>query len=331
MRELVRTNDPVLVSAIEALLDAARIPHIVLDQNMSVLEGSLGILPRRVLVDDEHARAARRLLEDAGLGHELRPDANEPDEAATTEDAVLGGRLRLRQPRRGHRVGHDAILLAAATAGRPGERAVELGSGVGAAGLALAARVPGLALVLVDIDPELCALAASNARANGLGERVEVRCLDLAAPAALAAPELAPGSAGRVLMNPPFGDPARENVSPDARRRLAHAAMPQTLALWIDTAARLLVPDGVLTLIWRADGFADVVRALDPAFGGVTVLPVHSKPGEPAIRILVRAVKASRAPLALLPGLVLNDRAGRPTAQAEAVLREGAVLPLANM
>ena len=74
MRELVRTNDSVLVSAIEALLDGADIPHLVLDQNMSVLEGSLGILPRRVLVEEAYLRAARRLLEDAGLGHELRPD-----------------------------------------------------------------------------------------------------------------------------------------------------------------------------------------------------------------------------------------------------------------
>jgi hypothetical protein len=75
MRELVRTNDAVLVSAIQALLEAARIPHLVLDQNMSVLEGSIGILPRRVLVAEVHAQAARQLLEDAGYGHELRPDA----------------------------------------------------------------------------------------------------------------------------------------------------------------------------------------------------------------------------------------------------------------
>jgi tRNA1(Val) A37 N6-methylase TrmN6 len=251
--------------------------------------------------------------------------------ADVTEDAVLGGRLRLRQPRRGHRVGHDAILLAAATAALPGERAVELGSGVGAAGLALAARVPGLAVTLIEIDPQLCALATANAQTNDLAERVEVLCLDLAAPAALQAAGLDPGSVDRVLMNPPFSDATRQNVSPDYGRRLAHAATPETLALWIDAAARLLAPGGVLTLIWRADGLADVVRALDAAFGGVTVLPVHSKAGEPAIRILVRATKASGAPLALLPGFALNDAAGRPTEAAEAVLRAGAVLPLAEM
>jgi hypothetical protein len=76
LREIVRTNDAVLVSAIQALLDAAEIPHVVLDQNMSVLEGSIGILPRRVLVAEDHVDAARELLEEAGLGHELRPGAH---------------------------------------------------------------------------------------------------------------------------------------------------------------------------------------------------------------------------------------------------------------
>lgn len=75
MRELVRTNDMVLVSAIGALLDGADIPHWVMDQNMSVLEGSLGVLPRRIMVEESSEMAARRLLKDAGLGHELRPDA----------------------------------------------------------------------------------------------------------------------------------------------------------------------------------------------------------------------------------------------------------------
>jgi hypothetical protein len=76
MKEIVRTNDAVLVSAVEALLTSADIPHLVLDQNMSVLEGSLGILPRRILVAEDYLKAARRLMEDAGLGHELRPDVS---------------------------------------------------------------------------------------------------------------------------------------------------------------------------------------------------------------------------------------------------------------
>lgn len=245
-----------------------------------------------------------------------------------TDDAVLDGRLRLRQPARGHRFGHDAILLAAACPSRPGELVVELGAGVGAAGLALAARVDGTRVTLVEIDPQLAALAAENAERNQLAERVSAVVLDVGAPArAFAAAGLRPESIARVLMNPPFNDPARQRASPDGSRRLAHAAAKATLASWVRTAARLLRPRGTLSLIWRADGLRDVLDALASGFGAVTVRPVYPKPEEPAIRILVCATKASRAPLALLPGLSLADRSGRPTPEAEAVLRAG--LPLA--
>jgi tRNA1(Val) A37 N6-methylase TrmN6 len=98
-----------------------------------------------------------------------------------TDDAVLGGRLVLRQPRKGHRVGHDAILLAAATDARDGH-AVELGAGVGAAGLALAQRVAGLSVTLVELDPSLAVLAEHNAARNGLADRLRVAVLDVAAP-----------------------------------------------------------------------------------------------------------------------------------------------------
>ena len=172
MRELVRTNNAVLITAIEALLKSADIPHVVLDQHMSVLEGSLGILPRRILVDDEHqddrrANCWRTPAWRTSCGREPARATSE-----LTDDAVLGGRLRLTQKRRGHRVGHDAILLAAATGARPGDRAVDLGAGVGAAGLALAVRVPDVEVTLVEIDPELAGIAAENIARNGLEQRV---------------------------------------------------------------------------------------------------------------------------------------------------------------
>jgi tRNA1(Val) A37 N6-methylase TrmN6 len=250
-----------------------------------------------------------------------------PEKAATSDDAVLGGRLVLRQPLRGHRVGHDAILLAAATAAQSGDRAVDLGSGVGGAGLALARRIAGVAVTLVDIDPALTALAAGNAERNNLSDRVRAVCLDVEAPAAdFAAAGLAPGSAACVLMNPPFN--VSQQRSPDQARRLAHAASESTLEQWLRTAARLLHIDGVVTLIWRADGLADVLAALSKDFGAITVLPVHPKPGAAAIRVLVRATKGNRAPLAMLPGFLLADADSKPTAAAEAVLREAEALSL---
>lgn len=245
-----------------------------------------------------------------------------------TEDGLLGGRLRLKQPRRGHRFGHDAILLAAATAARPGDHAIELGAGVGAAGLALARRVAGLRLTLLDVDTELIALARANAVLNGVEERVSAVALDIAAPAsAFAAAGLRSGGAEHVLMNPPFNDAAAQ-ISPEPGRARAHAGSAALLASWTATAKRLLAARGTLTLIWRAAGLGEVIDSLD-GFGAVTIKPIFSRPDAAAIRIVLRAVKGSRAPLKLLPGLLLNDAQGRPTESAEAIMRDGKPLPLA--
>jgi tRNA1(Val) A37 N6-methylase TrmN6 len=254
------------------------------------------------------------------------------DACLQSEDAVLGDSLRLRQFKHGHRFGHDTILLAAACPGRAGEQAVDLGAGVGAAGLALAVRVEGISVTLVEADPRLAVLARKNAEHNGLAARVDVANLDVTASARVfAAAGLAPESQMRVLMNPPFNDPLRQRASPDERRRSAHMGPRGTLAAWVRTAGRLLRPSGTLTLIWRAQGLAEVLEALAPAFGAASVLPIHSKAGRAALRVLVRASKGSRAPLSLLPGFFLNDAAGRPTREAEAVLRGSATLPLAEM
>ena len=252
------------------------------------------------------------------------------DVIETSEDAVLGGRLRLRQPLKGHRVGHDAILLAAATGGRGGEHVADLGAGVGAAGLALAMRVGGLRVTLVDIDVALCALAAENALLNRLDDRIDVHAADVEDVQSLAAAGLKPGAFDRVLMNPPFHDATRQNLSPDPRRRLAHAAAPGLIERWIASAARLLKPQGVLTLIWRADELASVQDALAAEFGAVAVLPVLPRPDAPAIRVLVRAVKAGSGTAVTLSGLVLNDAQSKPSAAAEAVLRGGETLVLAK-
>jgi tRNA1(Val) A37 N6-methylase TrmN6 len=251
-----------------------------------------------------------------------------PALADVSEDAILDGGLTLRQPRRGHRFGHDAILLAAAVSAHAGDHAVELGAGVGAAGLALAHRVGGLTVTLVEIDGELASLARGNAERNGLADRARALCLDAEASAdAFAATGLSPGCAAHVLMNPPFNS-VQHNASPDPSRRIAHVGSGETLNKWLATAARLLGADGVVTLIWRADGLADVLAALARDFGGVSIMPIYSRPGAAAIRVLARGIKASRVPLTVLPGLLLADGDGKPTPQAQAILGKNAALPL---
>ena len=246
-----------------------------------------------------------------------------------TEDAFLGGQLLLKQKRSGHRAGHDAILLAAATQGRKGDRVVDFGAGIGTAGLALARRVGGIDLCLVEIDPELAELARANAAANAIAADVIV--LDVTADAqAFAALGLMPDSADCVLMNPPFNDPVRHRGSPDQARHTAHVATDETLHAWVHAARRILRSNGVLTLIWRADGIADVLAALSRGFGSVSIMPVHGEAGRPAIRVLVRAAKGGRAPMRLLPGLMLNDEPGVPKKEVRNILEGRAVLPLAE-
>ncbi|HET7888204.1 MAG TPA: methyltransferase [Bradyrhizobium sp.] len=245
-----------------------------------------------------------------------------------TEDGFLGGRLRLRQPKSGHRAGHDAMLLAAATPARAGDRVVDLGAGVGAAGLAVARRVAGVSLALVEIDNELAELARANVIANAIP--ADVLLLDATSGTeSFTAAGLLPDSVDVVLMNPPFNDPSRHRVSPDKSRQTAHVATAGTLDDWLHASRRVLRSGGDLALIWRADGIADVLAALSRGFGSLMILPVHGEAAAPAIRILVRATKGGRAPTRLLAGLVLNTSAGSPTPEAQAILAGDAQLPLA--
>ncbi|WGD50511.1 methyltransferase [Bradyrhizobium sp. CB1650] len=248
--------------------------------------------------------------------------------ADITEDAFLGGQLRLKQKRSGHRAGHDAILLAAATRAEAGERVVDFGAGVGAAGLALARRVPGIRLSLVELDPEQAGLARANAATNAICADAIV--LDVTADApAFAANGLPPDSVDVVLMNPPFNDPARHRGSPDQARYTAHVATDETLHAWVHAARRILKSGGALTLIWRADGIAEVLAALSRGFGSLSILPVHGEAERPAIRVLVRAVKGGRAPTRLLPGLMLNEASTVPKNEVKEILEGRAALPLA--
>jgi tRNA1(Val) A37 N6-methylase TrmN6 len=246
-----------------------------------------------------------------------------------TEDAFLGGRLRLRQLKSGHRAGHDAMLLAAATPARSRDRLVDFGAGVGAAGLAVARRVAGIKLVLLEIDQVLAGLARGNAASNAIAADVIV--LDIASAAeSFAAAGLTADSVDAVMMNPPFNDAARHRASPDKARENAHVATDVTLENWIHAARRILKSGGVLTLIWRADGLAEVLAALGRGFGSVAILPVHSDAKTLAIRVLIRAIKGGKAPLRIHAALLLNDEAAQPNKEVQDILAGKGVLPLAS-
>jgi tRNA1(Val) A37 N6-methylase TrmN6 len=244
-----------------------------------------------------------------------------------SEDAFLGGALSMLQPKSGYRAGIDPVLLAAAVHADEGTRLLDAGAGVGVAGLSVARRLPEFRVTLVEQDAGLVEIARENVVRNALNARVQVIAADITRPLSTS-PELhaLAESFDHVLANPPYMVHGRGTAAGDPIKAAANAMPAGDLERWMRFAASMLKPGGLLTLIHRADALGDVLEALNGRFGGAAVLPIHPYAEKPASRIIVQAIKASRAPLALLPGLVLHtvDRSFR--AEVEAVLRHGAAL-----
>ena len=249
--------------------------------------------------------------------------------APTSLDAILGGRLKLRQFVAGHRVGADAVLLAAA-AGAPVARLVDVGAGAGAVGLALLQRWPGAEGVLVEIDAELAALAQDNAALNGLEARARVAAVDALDGLARRRAGLVASEAELVITNPPFFEAGTVRASPDPGRARAHvAAAPEGasgLEAWIVASLALLAPGGRFVMIHRADALSAILQAIGRRLGGVALLPVQPRAEQPAHRLLISGVKGSKAPLRLLPPLALHESSGAFTARAEAIHRGEATI-----
>lgn len=244
---------------------------------------------------------------------------------AVTEDALLGGRVRLLQPRRGHRAGTDAVLLAAFADAQPDDHVVDLGSASGAVGLMVATRQAAARVTLVERDPDLVALADRNIALNGWTDRVSAICADAFSPRReRVAAGLVSGSADLVVTNPPFFELGGQGrASPDPGRRAAHAMAGGDLAGWIDAAADLLRPRGRLVMIHRADHLAGALAALTGSaatsprrFGNIRITLIHPRADADAIRVLIVAVKGSGGPLSLGPPLVLHRADGTFTPEA---------------
>jgi tRNA1(Val) A37 N6-methylase TrmN6 len=249
------------------------------------------------------------------------------EDEATSLDAILGGRLRLRQRRDGHRVGLDATLLAAA-AGAPVESFIDVGAGVGAVALALLQRWPDATAQLIEIDPALAALAKDNAALNGLSARARIIAADLLAPKSRRAAGLADEGADLVVTNPPYLAADAARVSPDPLRARAHIAGADATALaeWVVACLALLAPGGRFVMIQRADSLAKLLPGFTGRLGDLALRPVHPRADAPAIRLLISGVKGSKAPLRLLPGLILHRDDGAPTPLAAAIQRGEATL-----
>jgi FkbM family methyltransferase len=317
MKELLRTNDPVRLSWLTALLTEQDIEAIVFDTHTSILEGSVSAIPRRLMVIDDDFNAACEVLVAAG---ELEESEPEPDR-------LLGGRVRLRQPEAGYRVAIAPVLLAAATPAVAG-RVLDVGAGVGAAALCYAVRVPGAQVTGLEVQPELAAIATENIARNDLSDRVRIVVGDL-----LRAPDmLEPGTFDHVMANPPFMPADRGLTPPDRSKAVATVEGAADLAAWIDFGLRMVKPKGSITLVHRADRLDEVLTLLGAwaggPVGGIVVFPLWPGHGRPAKRVIVRARPGVRAPMRLAAGLTLHREDGEYDDAALAVLRDGEALAL---
>ncbi len=240
--------------------------------------------------------------------------------AGETRDHFLGGALILAQPERGYRAGLDAVLLASAAPIGDGEVATvaDVGAGVGTVGLCIARRSGATSLVLIEQDATLCEIATRNAALNGLSDRVRIVRFEIGskvtrsvgAPTSpdLTAPPVA--SIDHAVANPPYF-PAGQHRMPTSAAKAAARMMPiGGIEAWARFCARIVRPGGSLTLIYPAAALRQILSALEGRFGAIEIKPVLPYSDREAVRILFRARKGSRAPLSIVPPLVVHQRDG---------------------
>ncbi len=244
-----------------------------------------------------------------------------------TRDAFLGGRLTLSQPGSGFRAGTDSVLLGAAVPAGGG-RLLDLGAGVGTAGLVALAMGRAETADLIERDAATLALARDNIAANGFSEKAKALAVDILAKGAeRRAGGLQDNAYDTVIANPPYFGAGQGTRAPDAARADARHMEEEALEAWVKCAASAARADGTAIFIYPAQGLAALLGAFAPRFGAITVLPLSSRPGEPATRAVVRGVKGSRAPLALLATRALHGSEGNGFAsEFDAILRGTAVL-----
>lgn len=244
----------------------------------------------------------------------------------TTEDTLLSGRVILKQPLQGYRVAIDPIFLAASIAPEPNDTVLDIGSGVGAASLCLAQRVPHCRIIGLEILRDYVRLAADNVILNNLRDRVEVLNGDLMNPP----PRLAAGTFAHVMANPPYLEKEKANPSPFSGKATAHMEGSADFEQWARFCLLMVRPKGTVTFIHRADRLDTILGYFAGKLGDIEIYPLWPGANKPAKRVLIKGKKNTNGLLKLHPGMILHNNDGSYTPKADAILRNGAALQWDN-
>lgn len=232
-------------------------------------------------------------------------------------DDFLGGRVKLYQTKSGYRATSDAVLLAAAVDARKGDKILDAGCGTGAVSLCLHSRRPDTFITGIDIQDGMISLMRRNVAFNQKEDFIGVVKADVC-DRKNGVPR---GAFDWVVTNPPFIQ--EDQISPNAVKDTAHRQSATDLKDWIGACLKYLKPAGRFAMINRADRLPEILSLLYGALGGLEIVPVFTKQGEPAKRVIVTGRKSSKSPAVLRAGIVLNTAQGERTAFAEAVMRAG--------
>jgi tRNA1(Val) A37 N6-methylase TrmN6 len=241
-----------------------------------------------------------------------------------SEDSLLNGRVLIRQPLEGYRVAIDPVLLAASMEVSSGDHVLDIGAGVGAASLCLAARQPDCRITGLEVQKTYFRLAVDNITLNNCRERVEMVYGDLSSPP----PRLMAGTFSHVMANPPYLDGTHSRHQPHAEKAVATVEGLTNLAQWARFCFLMAKPKGTITLIHRAERLGELLSYFSGKMGDIVVFPLWPGVGKPAKRVLIRGRKNTQGPLRIAPGLVLHHDNGQFTPEAEAILRGGQGLTL---
>ncbi|MDP8996554.1 MAG: methyltransferase [Pseudomonadota bacterium] len=260
---------------------------------------------------------------------QTRPAAAGTTPSSMTDDAFLGGKLKILQPEKGYRAGIDAVFLGASIPIKDGDTVFEVGIGAGVASLCLLARNSNILVTGIESNTRYAILCEQNAKRNNFSDSVRIIHADVKDAMRRDLADMpAHGSFAHAFANPPYFEDGKVTQSPSLLKAAAHSFAPDDLEQWIKVLHAMVTLRGTVTIVHRAETLGKLLTSMESKFGDIRIAPLYAREGSAASRVIVQGVKGSRAPMQLLPGMVLHTEDNNFTPDAEAVLREGATWAL---